>query len=116
MAEKPRKSRPNRKADALSDARSRNVLEASRTIGYARTSPADPADGLAVQARDLRAAGAVKVFRQGQIERNHDLSSTSFLGLAPFPFVDQEMLECDEQIRSKPAFLPAHSFQITAAY
>ena len=44
--------------------RSRNVLKASRTIGYARTSPADPADGLVAQTRDLRAAGAEKVFRE----------------------------------------------------
>ena len=41
MAAKPRKIRPNSKADALSDAQSRNVIEANRTLGYARASPAE---------------------------------------------------------------------------
>jgi len=35
MAGKPRKPRPNRKVIALSDARSGNILEANRTVGYA---------------------------------------------------------------------------------
>ena len=37
MAEKSQKRRPNNKAGALSDVRSRNVLEANRTLGYAQS-------------------------------------------------------------------------------
>ena len=55
----------------LSDAKSQNVQRPNRTgkrrpmlVGYARTSTADQAAGLEAQARDLKATGAEKVFRE----------------------------------------------------
>ena len=38
--------------------------KSTREASQCRTSPADPADGLAAQTLDLRAAGAEKVFRE----------------------------------------------------
>jgi hypothetical protein len=70
MAAKPRKSRPNEIEMDLSDDTSYGVLEAKRTRGrrramndgYARTSTIDQAAGLAAQERDLKAAGAERIF------------------------------------------------------
>ena len=64
MAGKPRKPRPNRKVIALSDARSGNIFEANRTVGYARVASTDQAGGLAAQRRDLKAVGAERVFSE----------------------------------------------------
>src|SRR5262249_1989373 len=69
MAKKPAKSRPIKKAIALSDAVSHNVLKANRTrthmiVGYARTSTTDQKAGLDAQVRDLKAAGCEKVFSE----------------------------------------------------
>lgn len=63
MAEKPRRARPNEVGKDLSDERSGNIVEANRTVGYARASPTEQA-GLAGQLRDLRAAGAQRMFRE----------------------------------------------------
>jgi hypothetical protein len=57
---------------ALSDGLSHNVHETNRTkrrraamnVGYARTSTTDPAAGLAAQERDLKVAGAERVFAE----------------------------------------------------
>ena len=70
MAAKPRKSRPNEIAMHLSDASSYGVKDAKRTrgrrramiVGYARTSTIDQAAGLTAQERDLKAAGAERIF------------------------------------------------------
>jgi DNA invertase Pin-like site-specific DNA recombinase len=71
MAGKPQKSRPNQMPLCFSDAMPHNVLKANRTkrrramiIGYARTSTWDQTAGLAAQQRDLKAAGAEKVFSE----------------------------------------------------
>jgi DNA invertase Pin-like site-specific DNA recombinase len=72
MAAKPRKSRPNKITMDLSDASSYCVLDAKRTrerrramnVGYARTSTIDQAAGLAAQERDLKAAGAERIFAE----------------------------------------------------
>jgi len=63
-------SRPIKILIDLSDALSENLLEANGTwerkliVGYARTSTAEQAAGLAAQDRDLRAAGAERVFSE----------------------------------------------------
>jgi hypothetical protein len=70
MAAKPRKSRPNEIAMDLSDVSSSDATDAKRTrvrhrtmnVGYARTSTIDQAAGLATQERDLKAAGAERIF------------------------------------------------------
>ena len=69
MARKSRKSRPNEISSGISDAPSRIVLDANRTrrrramnVGYARTSTSDQTAGLDAQARDLKAAGAERIF------------------------------------------------------
>ena len=69
MAKKPAKSRPIKKAIALSDTVSHNVLKANRTrtsmiVGYARTSTTDQKAGLDAQVRDLKAVGCEKVFSE----------------------------------------------------
>jgi hypothetical protein len=71
MAGKPRKSRPNEIRSGISDASSRIVFDANRTrrrrtmnVGYARTSTSDQTAGLDAQARDLKAAGAERIFRE----------------------------------------------------
>jgi Resolvase, N terminal domain len=71
MAAKPHKSRPNKMAVDLSDAPPHNGLDANRTkrrramnVGYARTSTTDQAAGLEAQERDLKAAGAERVFAE----------------------------------------------------
>jgi predicted site-specific integrase-resolvase len=69
MAADPEKSRPNKMFIALSDTSSLSVQNAKRTrgrrrtmnVGYARTSTADQAAGLAAQERDLTAAGSPSV-------------------------------------------------------
>jgi DNA invertase Pin-like site-specific DNA recombinase len=69
MPGKARKSRPNKIPIALSDALAHDVLNTNRTrrrramiVGYARTSTFDQAAGLAAQERDLKLAGAERVF------------------------------------------------------
>ena len=70
MAAKPRNSRPNEIEMDLSDTLSYDVSETKRTrgrrrtmnVGYARTSTFDQAAGLAAQERDLKAAGAERIF------------------------------------------------------
>ena len=70
MAANPRKVRPNDIDIALSDVSSYSVKDAKRTprrhkgmiVGYARTSTTDQAAGLAAQERDLKAAGAERIF------------------------------------------------------
>ena len=71
MARISRKSRPNEIPLDFSDATPHDVLKANRTrrrramnIGYARTSTWDQTAGLAAQQRDLKAAGAEKVFSE----------------------------------------------------
>ena len=71
MAKKSRKLRPNEISLYFSDAMSHDVLKANRTqrrramiVGYARTSTWDQTAGLAAQQRDLKAAGAEKVFSE----------------------------------------------------
>jgi DNA invertase Pin-like site-specific DNA recombinase len=71
MARKPGKSRPNKISSGISDAPSRIVMDANRTrrrrvmnVGYARTSTSDQTAGLAAQERDLKAAGAEKIFSE----------------------------------------------------
>ena len=68
---KSRKSRPNETPLYFSDAVPHDVLKANRTkgrramiVGYARTSTWDQTAGLAAQQRDLKAAGAEKVFSE----------------------------------------------------
>ena len=70
MVAKSRKSRPNEMTMDLSDEASYSVMDAKRTqgrrrtmnVGYARTSTIDQAAGLAAQERDLKAAGAERIF------------------------------------------------------
>jgi DNA invertase Pin-like site-specific DNA recombinase len=71
MARKPGKSRPNKMSSGISDATSRIVFDANRTrrrrvmnVGYARTSTSDQTAGLAAQERDLKTAGAEKIFSE----------------------------------------------------
>ena len=71
MTKKSRKSRPSKMPLYFSDAMPHDVLKANRTkgrramiVGYARTSTWDQAAGLAAQQRDLKAAGAEKVFSE----------------------------------------------------
>ena len=71
MTKKSRKSRPNKMSLEFSDAMPHDVLKANRTkrrramiVGYARTSTWDQTAGLAAQQRDLKAAGAEKVFSE----------------------------------------------------
>jgi len=71
MAKKSRKSRPNKMSLYFPDAMPHDVLKANRTqrrramiVGYARTSTWDQTAGLAAQQRDLKAAGAEKVFSE----------------------------------------------------
>jgi DNA invertase Pin-like site-specific DNA recombinase len=72
MPRNPRKSRPNEISVALSDAVSHDVLNANRTkrrraamiVGYCRTSTSDQTAGLAAQERDLKAAGAERIFAE----------------------------------------------------
>jgi DNA invertase Pin-like site-specific DNA recombinase len=64
------KSRPNEISLDLSDAVAHDVLNANRTkrrrvamiVGYCRTSTSDQTAGLAAQERDLKAAGAKRIF------------------------------------------------------
>jgi predicted site-specific integrase-resolvase len=69
MARTSRKSRPNEIRSGISDASLRIVFDANRTrrrramnVGYARTSTSDQTAGLEAQARDLKAAGAERIF------------------------------------------------------
>ena len=71
MTRRSAKSRPKEVSSGISDALSRNVLEANRTkrprqmnVGYARTSTSDQTAGLAAQERDLAAAGADQIFSE----------------------------------------------------
>ena len=70
MAGKPRKLRPNKIPIALSDAGPHNPKKVKRTkrapmnIGYARVSTLDQTAGLEGQHRDLKAAGAEKIFSE----------------------------------------------------
>ena len=71
MVKKSRKSRPNEISLYFSDAMPHDVLKANRTkrrramiVGYARTSTWDQTAGLAAQQRDLKAAGAEKIFSE----------------------------------------------------
>ena len=71
MTKKSRKSRPNKMSLYFSDETPHDVLKANRTqrwramiVGYARTSTWDQTAGLAAQQRDLKAAGAEKVFSE----------------------------------------------------
>ena len=70
MAGKPRKSRPNKIPVALSDASPHNPKKVKRTkrapmnIGYARVSTTDQTAGLEGQQRDLKAAGAERIFSE----------------------------------------------------
>jgi DNA invertase Pin-like site-specific DNA recombinase len=71
MARNPGKSRPTKIPLYFSDAMPHDVLKTNRTkrrrpmiVGYARTSTSDQTAGLEAQARDLKAAGAEKVFSE----------------------------------------------------
>jgi DNA invertase Pin-like site-specific DNA recombinase len=71
MARKPGKSRPNKIGSSISGASSRIVFDANGTrrrrvmnVGYARTSTSDQTAGLAAQERDLKTAGAEKIFSE----------------------------------------------------
>jgi DNA invertase Pin-like site-specific DNA recombinase len=71
MPRKPGKSRPNKISLYFSDAVPHDVLKANGTkrrramiVGYARTSTWDQTAGLAAQQRDLKAAGAEKIFSE----------------------------------------------------
>ena len=70
MVANPPKPRPNKIDIALSDGSSYSVKDAKRTprrhkgmiVGYARTSTTDQAAGLVAQERDLKSAGAERIF------------------------------------------------------
>ena len=71
MTKKSRKSRPSKMPLYFSDDMPHDVLKANRTkrrraliVGYAPTSTLDRTAGLAAQQRDLKAAGAEKVFSE----------------------------------------------------